>query len=325
MNDENYINLLKRLEKFSSSTKIFSIGLGGICLTASQFIGRDFIIAGTNLSNTLFIIGIIITTFSWFVIWKLEHSSATLVHKIHSLENTILDVSEECQFYKNQSGYVTQWNSLIFLTRELVDKAIRGEITLLNKKSSFENILEFIVERKYSLFEIKDEYWNLAIYEYIASKDQLECVACLRSRQSEANRPHRAWRIGEGHVGRTFERAKSATLEQGSELICSDATNPDVAAWMSAGPKSHSTDAERYVSLAAFPVALELGLPLGVLILTSDQPERFNLQNDGDEASINVRLQNAEPLREIAAMIAQIMFIMQSQESGRGEASHGSL
>ena len=62
---------------------------------------------------------------------------------------------------------------------------------------------------------------------------------------------HRSWGVGEGHVGKAFELQ--------TELICSDATKPDVAAWIAAPPaKSKESDNKWFVFLAAIPIAIDI-------------------------------------------------------------------
>lgn len=307
---------LKPLSRNINVIKFLTTGVGVALLAFSRFLDQDFVFAGIRISSTLFVAGLIFTLLGAFVLLFIDKNSADLIKDINNLENDLGEKEKEADFYKENSDYLASWLSLEMLLREFVDNAITGKIDKANINASIEQILELVAERKSILFGINDEYWNLAVYLPDSVGKKLECVACLRSRQSEGRKPHRSWLIGRGHVGKTFEMQ--------SELICSDARSPDVAAWVTAtGENFREGDLKRYVSLAAFPVAVERSQPLGVIILTSDQPGRFSVRaENGAENRGSDNKESAEPLHEVARFLAQIIYLVQNRCHTSEEARH---
>jgi hypothetical protein len=116
---------------------------------------------------------------------------------------------------------------------------------------------------------------------------------------------HRKWKVGEGHVGKAYELQR--------ELICANANNPDIKPWISASPDNFDErDEERYVSLAAVPIAANAEEPTGVLIVTSSEPMRFanSDENHGDDDTREQRRLSVAALQDFAAQVGQIMLVI---------------
>jgi hypothetical protein len=165
-------------------------------------------------------------------------------------------------------------------------------------------IVEILADYKQSIFKIGEEYCNISLYKKMEN-ELLECVACYRSRPSDANVTHRKWKVGEGHVGKAYELQR--------ELICANANNPDIKPWISASPDNFDErDEERYVSLAAVPIAANAEEPTGVLIVTSSEPMRFanSDENHGDDDTREQRRLSVAALQDFAAQVGQIMLVI---------------
>lgn len=139
-----------------------------------------------------------------------------------------------------------------------------------------------------------DEWWNIAVYLYHPNERILFSVWRQKHRAHPSPaRYGRDWRPGEGHIGKTFaDRAPKITRNAG---------NPDVAALMEPPPVDRQPyDSEAYIAYASIPILNPLEQdsdPLGVLVITSNQIDRFNSEN----TSI---------LRHAAIAVAEILEMM---------------
>jgi hypothetical protein len=184
------------------------------------------------------------------------------------------------------------------------------------RREYFSAVVEILADYKYSLFRIVDEYCNISIYEHSAERGCLECVACYRSRPSDALGDHRRWKVGEGHVGKAFELQR--------ELICGNSSAPDIKPWISASPSNFDErDDDRYVSLAAVPIAVNVDEPIGVLIVTSNVPMRFanSDENHGDEDVKEERRLAVAALQDFAAQIGQLVAVFRLREAINAEGT----
>ncbi len=150
------------------------------------------------------------------------------------------------------------------------------------------------------------EHHNFAVYLYDKEASKLSQVW----RDKHENHLSKAiqgrdWRPGQGHVGKAFADR--------STKITKDAWDPGVRALMeSADDLRQSYDNNAYRSYASIPIG-PLGSssePFGVLVATSNFPERFNKGN-------------ALVLRLAAAVLANILCLVQNQGGNApGEAQH---
>lgn len=139
-----------------------------------------------------------------------------------------------------------------------------------------------------------DEQWTVSVYHAQQGNDgkvELACVAADRFDQRSADQTRR-WPIGVGHTGSTYAK--------GDETVV-----PDLAALqlgtLDRLPNlySHETDSQRYRSIAAVPInVLNDPTPWGVVVATSDRPNKFTLDHD-QKGSLN-----AEVVRAFAGVMA---------------------
>lgn len=78
------------------------------------------------------------------------------------------------------------------------------------------------------------------------------------------------------------------------------------------------TDKEKYVSLIAVPIAVDANRPLGVVIVTSDQPRRF-VNRPNAETGAKAHRPAVEALQDIASQLAQLMYILKVEKQDNGK------
>lgn len=267
-------------------------------------------------ADVLFWTGLVVLLLTNLILVFVDRQAVEVMKSLHDEERNNTRLVEELESLRGDHRAAVAWLTLNKLISELVDQAIEADYVSKETESRlYGAAVEFIAEYKSRLFGVDDDYVNIAIYRFDKEREELECVACYRSRPSDAEGPHRTWRSGEGHVGKAFELQ--------NELVCGDATAPDVAAWIAAPPnKFRQDDGEKYVSLAAIPVAISAAEPLGVVIMTSSERYRFiNLNETDDDYADDVDVQRAKfavaALQDIAAQIAQLMCILNAKQTNQ--------
>ena len=246
-----------------------------------------------------------------------EKDSASLLLDLNASEVMVSEQSGHIRYLERREEILLSWQSVTKLLAELLDQALTtSELDPEKKKAIFTAVVEILADYKFSLFRIADEYCNISIYEHSAERGILECVACYRSRPSDALGDHRTWKVGEGHVGKAFELQR--------ELICGDASAPDIKPWISASPANFDhRDDERYVSLAAVPIGVDAEDPVGVLIVTSNVPMRFanSGENHGDENVKEERRLAVAALQDFAAQVGQLVAVFRLREATHAEGT----
>jgi len=140
-------------------------------------------------------------------------------------------------------------------------------------KNAVKAICGQIVARReeYFAFE-RNELWNFAVYLWDEQTQELIPVWRDRHPQHPSKGDGRHWRDGEGHVGHAFRRRDA--------LITPDAQVPAIRDLMAAGEKEQPYDAATYRSFVSQPIsALGDTKPFGVLVATSNLPNRFDKAN----------------------------------------------
>lgn len=269
-----------------------------------------------NNADVLFWVGLSVLLLTNLLLVFVDRQSIEILRSLHAEEQKNALISEELASLQGEKRALAAWVTLTKLISELIDQAIDAQAIDDDAANRlYGAAVEFIAEYRNRLFGIEDDYINISIYEFNTKINMLTCVACYRSRPSDAKGPRRSWGVGEGHVGKAFELQ--------NELVCGDATAPDVAAWIAAPPgKRKEDDAEKFVSLAAIPVAISASEPLGVVIMTSSERYRFININDleggyPDEVDVQRAKYAVAALQDIAAQIAQLMSILQSKRSNQ--------
>jgi hypothetical protein len=173
-------------------------------------------------------------------------------------------------------------------------------------------MLDVAVADRAILFGIDSDRWNFAIYVFNPGVGELECAQCRRPTRAEEEAAHRSWKPGEGHVGAAFKMQR--------EIVAGDTSAPEARALFDApDPASRESDRQHYRSIASLPIRLAGEEITGVLVATSDVPQRFRLRQP-DETAMNP----VEPLRVLASALAFVIKINHFYSGLAGGRDHDS-
>ncbi|WP_431299180.1 GAF domain-containing protein [Tabrizicola sp. BL-A-41-H6] len=298
-------NHLRTLAAATFVLKLINLA-GGLLLALSAYLQGTGAETGSS-EGPLFWVGLVAFAVTTVLLFAIEQSPADQLKALHASEIRVAELEDDFEGSEAAREIFSSWLSLTKLLQELVDQALVAErISEEEKCDLFRVAVEFIAAYKLRLFGMSDDYMNISVYEYIERENLLKCIACFRSRPSDAVGEHRSWTPGSGHVGKAFEMKR--------ELICGDATHPDVAAWIAAPPDNFKDDdVELYVSLASIPMSVRATKPLGVLIMTSDQPNRFkNGADDDPDGGLSPKLA-VDALQDVASQLAQLLHLAQTK------------
>lgn len=220
---------------------------------------------------------LLIVALAGTVIVCTDKSATSVVHDAQKA----LDGREEAERALSESNLVIEElegalaravriEDIVDAMRAVVDVAIcQDNITEEKMKEWVTDLLDFMVTDKLTLFGIADEQWNFSVYTFDPETSELICIVTRRPTTKEEDAPHRSWRAGEGHVGKAFQARKP--------LVCADSTDANVRGFFDAPTeKLKEYDPDRYRSLAALPIQSDGGIPLGVLVATSEIVGRFD-------------------------------------------------
>jgi hypothetical protein len=152
----------------------------------------------------------------------------------------------------------------------------RTEIGVRNDNELGECVLEALQALEQAaptLFSFApSEKWSFTVFraDDVGNLTPVKRVASA-SHPRKVSRP-RSWRTGEGHVGQAFQKRQM--------IITVDATAQEVAAlFRASGSNERPGDDELYRSYVSAPFGLTADdrKPLGVLVVTSDVPGRFDI------------------------------------------------
>ena len=311
---------LQKLAQATVTLKFLNLA-GGVLLALSPFLQGQSTTTGlldflkgigprddpSWIAEPMFWIGVVLFTVASLLLFIFEHGPADQLKALHATERKLVDLEQDFNSSETTRERLSSWVTLTKLLQEVVDHALAAErVSEEEKRQLFRMAVEFIAEYKLRLFGMTDDYMNISVYEYVEAENLLKCVACFRSRPSDAAGEHRSWAPGSGHVGKAFEMK--------TELVCGDATHPDVAAWIAAPPGSFKDeDVELYVSLASIPMSVRASKPLGVLIMTSDQPNRFKNGADDDADDELAPRIAVDALQDVASQLAQLLHLALSK------------
>ena len=151
---------------------------------------------------------------------------------------------------------------------------------------------DLVVDQKYDLLRIGDEEWTLTIFLHDPATNQLVPRVPRRRTPQAEQASHRRWPADVGHGGRAFSTK--------TVLVCPDARNPSEAQYFKAPSHLHKpSDADIYRSFASVPILLGSGEALGVVVATSNQPDRFVRVEPGSDT-----IDRIEVLRLLASLVA---------------------
>lgn len=306
---EHFSEWMSRVAKSVNVIRFFALVVGSLLTVIGQYYKGSSNAAFAAHADTAFWVGLATLLLTNLLLVFVDSQAIGVLKSLHKAEEQLEAQALELEQLDWDNKSLSAWLTLSKLLAELIDQAIEAEeVDESSAERLYQAAVEFIADYKARLFGFEDDYANISIYELNSSSGELECVACYRSRPSDAEGPHRAWRPGEGHIGKAFELQR--------ELVCADARMPDVACWIAAPPgKDREDDGEKYVSLAAVPISIRSDNPIGVIIMTSSEPRRFV---NGNETSDDYYVEHGKyavaSLQDIAAQIAQLMCILKSKK-----------
>lgn len=317
---EHIFAILRSSSRFLISIKIISNAVAIVAIAFGQnfYNSQNDLVSGVAAGFFWFGVSVIIVLNVFLAFFEKNHLNSVIA--LHITESNLQNAKLDIDYLKTRESKLLAWQNI----NQFIS-AVNSEVLSLESidDDSIYNCLnssiELIFSNKLTLFGIADEYCNVALYIQDRDDGLLKCEACCRSIPSDALGEHRSWVSGEGHVGRAFQLRR--------ELICADANSPDVRHWIAASPERFDDlDEERYVSLAAVPVALTEDHPLGVLIVTSAVAGRFRHADDnaGSDESFEERRIPIAALQDIAVQLAHLVTICESKRTPElSESSNG--
>ena len=304
------IHFLRKSGFALKAAKITGTVLGAGLVAASPWLGQKFGSVAPNLESISLWVGLVLTVVGSLVLVFADQIATDTLEENLRLSRDNLVLEDNLQFFNDFSSHLLSRVSLNTYVREVIETAVTEGCKDEEQLQKFSYaILGLLAERRHSLFEMGDEYWNFSVYRPDASSGRLICLACRRESPDDEKSEHRSWTPGEGHVGLAFLR--------GQEIIFSDATSDELKPVLSAkGEQLKQYDEQRYKSLASMPISTDGKQPLGILIATSDRVGRFKNESERSEDD----WEREDVLREVAAYLA-ILFklIHDAGKSGEDE------
>jgi hypothetical protein len=288
--------LLKSVSKWKKSAKITMV-LGGALVSAlaSQFSNlyppdlRWVFYLTQGIAACLVFIGAVLLE-------TIDENTADAINRANELVETLEIREKEIASLGHDFKWFTRLYATAGALRDIVESFIvRGPDEAEDENRRFGAMLDVVVAEKGTLFGIDSDRWNFAVYVFDPEVDELRCVACRRPIRAEEEASHRSWKPGQGHVGAAFKMQR--------EIVAGDTSAPEARALFDSPDASrHESDRRHYRSIASLPIRLA-GEPItGVLVATSDIPQRFRLRQP-DEAAMDP----VEPLRILANALAFVM------------------
>ena len=267
-----------------------------------------------SISDTLFWVGLVVMLITNLLLVFIDKQPVEVLKSLHEEEEKSGKLEGLVNDLRFENKALISWNALTKVNFELLDRALMKPTMDQDSRSLVFNVaVECIAERKHRLFGIEDDYLNISVYEYSDTDEKLHCIACHRGPTSDAGGQYRSWKIGEGHVGRTFQSKRG--------WVCADTRDSSVANWFEPSLENRKdTDRERYISLISVPIAIDAEHPLGVIIVTSNKSQRFVNRSDVEIGS-KAQHPTVESLQDIASQLAPLMCILkvESSDNGKGQ------
>lgn len=191
------------------------------------------------------------------------------------------------------SEWARELYQLSALVTATIDQQIQKNTSVGFGDAALQTLLDATIRPINRLLRIEaHEYWTVSILRLAQPSEnnsgRLIIAATARSNPKDASRPHRSWGPGEGVAGHALLTMR--------ETIIEDVLDADRSGWLHI-PELTEDDRENYISMAAIPIFSSERTVWGTVVATSDQPERFVIQDGGGAAGI-------EPLRLLARMVA---------------------
>lgn len=273
--DRHVRELLKQASTARRSLQIFVPAATAVVAMAKGFTPADSPATILATSVTVQILLLILIAIAGSIVLLTDKSATSVVHDaqlaIDSGDQVKASLAEAEVVISELSKQLSKDGRVADIAeamRSVIDVALAAESNSEEQlRVWFTDLLDFFVSSKLTIFGIADEQWNFSIY-LLDGEGNLVCAATRRPTMAEQDAPHRAWREGEGHVGKAYQGRRA--------LVCSDSTDPNVRGFFDAPDgKATSYDADRYRSIAAIPILDNNGPPYGVLVATSEKAGRF--------------------------------------------------
>jgi hypothetical protein len=286
-------SLLRSVSRWKKTAKIVMV-LGGALISAlaNQFSNlyphelRWAFYATQGVAALLVFIGAVLLE-------AVDENAADALNRANELLGSLEEREKEIESLRNDFKWFTRLYATAGALRDIVESVIvHGPGDGVSQKNRFGAMLDVVVAEKATLFGIDSDRWNFAVYLYDPGLDELSCVACRRPIRAEEEAPHRSWKPGQGHVGAAFQMRR--------EIVAGDTSEREARALFDSPDAGRpETDRRHYRSIASIPIRL-VGEPIvGILVATSDVPQRFRLRQP-DEAAMDP----VEPLRILANALA---------------------
>jgi len=289
--------LLKRFASWRRRVKI-SLVIGGALVAGASGVAANFVNAQAKWPFYVFQIFGLILVFAGGVLMEfLDEGVADAIKRA----NELADIAEERE---NDIGALEgdfEWFTRMYATATAFREVVEGSVasapgTLEDRNRRFATMLDILVAEKAILFGMDSDRWNFAIYLFDPGDGQLHCVTCRRPIRAEEEAVHRSWKPGEGHVGIAFQTQR--------EIVAGDTAEPEARALFDAPePRRRGDDVDRYRSIASIPIRLAGEVLIGILVATSDIPNRFWLRQRDEEGARDP----VEPLRILANALALVI------------------
>jgi hypothetical protein len=222
-----------------------------------------------------------------------DENAADALNRANELLESLEEREKEIESLGNDFNWFTCLYATAGALRDIVESVIvNGPGDYVDQNKRFGSMLDVVVAEKAILFGIDSDRWNFAVYLHDPVLDQLNCVACRRPIRAEEDAPHRSWKPGQGHVGAAFQMER--------EIVAGDTSEREARALFDSPDASrHETDRRHYRSIASIPIRLAGEPIVGILVATSDIPQRFRLRQPSEAA-----MDPVEPLRILASALA---------------------
>jgi hypothetical protein len=286
--------LLKRAARWRRLLKI-GLVIGGALIAGAAGTGANLLDPRWRWQYyAVQLIGLIMVFAGATLVEFLDEGAAEAISRANELADAVEARDSAIASLEQDFRYFTTLYSIAMALREMIEGLIAaGPGSEDTQERRLGAMLDVVVADRSILFGMDSDRYNFAIYLYEPAVQRLDCVACRRPIRVEEEARHRSWEPGEGHVGLAFQI--------GREIVAPDTSDPAAQALFDApAGKRRDNDRERYRSIASLPIRLAGEEAYGVLVATSDVPERFHLPEIGDKAARDP----VEPLRILANALA---------------------
>ena len=256
-------------------------------------------------------IGLVMVFMGGVLMELIDESAADAINCANDLIEIAMQREKDISSLEQDFQWFTRLYSTAGALRDIVEGVvIHGPGSLEEQRSRFGNMLDVVVAEKAILFGIESDRWNFALYLYDPPTEELNCVACRRPIRAEEEAAHRPWKPGQGHVGAAFQMQR--------EIVAGDTSAAEARLLFDSPDASQrDSDRRRYRSIASLPIRLAGEPIVGILVATSDVPQRFRIRQR-DEAAMDP----VEPLRILASALAFTMKSADLHSRLRGSAKN---